>query len=72
MSAPDGKFLSVRSYPFVLHSSYRIGSDYLDSIECGDRIHLREVLGIGEVLATPCCNCGVNNGLLEYNASPFL
>ena len=34
--------------PLVREGSCRKGSTYLDSIECSDCIHLREVLGIEE------------------------
>ena len=32
----------ARQLPLVLHSSYTVGSAYLNSIECKDGIHLRE------------------------------
>ena len=69
---------SVRSNtPYILlvghplHSICTVGSAYLDSIECGDCIHLREAFreharGERKGLATPCCNRGVHKELLEY------
>ena len=63
---------TARRLPLVLHSSYTVGSAYLDGIECRDCINLREAQGVGEykrerkVLSTLCCNHGINKGLLEY------